>query len=280
MKAAAARRATVTWVVISANLILYSCSTTTAPRPGTPAFFWGAARETYAAGDYGKTIEHLGRVTATENEFTALARPWLMVLTSGMARAHMELANNFEAGARVNRADPTSFRRQVTNHRGAASRLALQFAEEFEAFRKSAAEYVTLAFPYPSGSPGPVPLLTKVANGILPAAAELEAAQRRAIARGVLLNTCSAAGAADDPGRVQDLLKPGEAKVPRAAFFMAMASALFEQSQLFSRQKLDEPEKMKILCARAQEALKTLPPSKESKELSSKIEATLKRAKL
>jgi hypothetical protein len=76
------------------------------------------------------------------------------------------------------------------------------------------------------------------------------------------------------------VLKSGDAKVPRAAFVMAMGNSLYEQSQLYSRQKLDEPAKQKIFCGRALEALKMLPESKETKALNTKIEASLKKAKL
>ena len=44
------------------------------PQPGTPAFYWAAAKETYRAGDFLKTREHLQRILATENEFSARAR--------------------------------------------------------------------------------------------------------------------------------------------------------------------------------------------------------------
>jgi hypothetical protein len=58
-----------------------------------------------------------------------------------------------------------------------------------------------------------------------------------------------------------------------------MATAMFDLSQLYSRQKLDDPEKFKTLCTRAQEALKTIPESKATKDLSAKIDKTLKASK-
>jgi hypothetical protein len=264
--------------LLAANLILFSCSTSSAPQPGTPAFYWAAAKETYNAGDYQKTIEHLGNILSTQNEFVARAQPWMLVLTSGMSRGYMDLGDAFEAGAKANRAQTTAFRRQVNTYRGSASRLALQFAETFGNFQ-SKDEYVTLAFPYPTGSPTEVVLLTKVANGVLPPAPEIDTAQKRAIERAVLLATCRAAGAQDDPAKAQDLLKTADAKVPRATFVYAMASALFESSQLYTRGKMDDPDKMKIFCSRAQDALKQLPASKETDDLNKKIEAFLKKAK-
>ena len=60
----------------------------------------------------------------------------------------------------------------------------------------------------------------------------------------------------------------------------AMANALYDQSQLYTRQKLNDSEKQRIFCDRAVEALKTLPESKETKALITKIEGSLKRPKL
>ena len=264
-----------------AVLILASCSGSTAPRPGTPGFYWNAAKETYAASDYDKTIDHLDRICASQNEYTARAQPWLLVLTSGMEQGYVELADSFETGVHLNRTSPTAFYRQVSNYRSAANRLALQFAENFGTFQKNNKdEYIVLAFTYPAGSPTPVPLLAQISNGVLPPPRDIETAQRRALERTVLLATCRAAGAADDPAKVQDLLKSGDTKVARATFVLAMANTLYEQSRLYSRQKMSDPEKQKIFCSRALDALKTLPESKETKALSTKLEAVLKSAKL
>ena len=45
------------------------------PAVGTPAFYWDAARETFATRDYLKTTEHLRRIIRTDNEFTQRALP-------------------------------------------------------------------------------------------------------------------------------------------------------------------------------------------------------------
>jgi len=274
-----ASRSVALWALIAGNLILFSCSGGNAPQPGTPAFYWAAAKETYAAGDYQKTIEHLGNILSGQNEYVARAQPWMLVLTSGMVQGNMDLAEAFDAGGQANRAKATNFHRQVNTYRGSANTLALQFADNFSKFQ-SKDEFVTLAFAYPTGSPTEVVLLNRVAGGAWLPDAEIETAQKRAIERAVLLATCRAAGAKDDPAKAQDLLKTGEAKVPRAAFVQAMAAALFEESQLYSLSKLGQPDKMKIFCSRAQEALKTVPASKESQDLDKKIQAALKKLKV
>lgn len=274
---AMAKRRMAVGLILAATLALVSCSGNNAPQPGTPAFYFGAAKETYNAGDYQKTIEHLGNVLSSENEYTARALPWMLVMSSGMAQGNMDLADALDRGSKANRGQSNEFRRQATAARGAANSLSLQFADTFAKLQGK--DDVTLAFPYPTGSPTEVLLLTKIGNGVMPPAAELETAQKRAIERAVLLGVCRAAGAQDDPGKAQDLLKTGDAKVPRATFVYAMAKALFDESQLYTRDKLDQPDKMKIFCTRAQDALKQVPASKDSADLDKKIQAALKKAK-
>jgi len=263
---------------ISSSLVLTSCSTDTGAQPGTPAFDWNAAKQTAAAGDYPKTLDNLERIASGTNEYTAKARPWLLVLTAGMARANTEMADRFEAGARANKSD-SSFRRNMNTYRGQASSLSLRFAEAFAAFQKTTDDTIPLAFGYPSGSANPPLVMTRIATGIMPPIGDIEVAHKQNTDRDILLTTCAAAGANDDPAKTQEIMKAPDPKVPRAGFVVAMASVLFDQAQLYSRQKLDDPEKMKLFCARAQEALKTVPESKATKDLNAKIEKTLKASK-
>ena len=266
---------------ISVILLLLSCSSgPVAPQKGTPAFYWAAANETYAAGDYIKTVEHLDKILETDNEYTARAQPWLMLLESGMAKGYMELADYYEYGARAKKDDPTPFRRLTSQYRGFANRMALHFAETFSAFQRGKSDTVSLGFPYPAGSAAQVPALTKVATGYMPPGPEAESLQRRVLERHMLLTTCRAVGSPDDTAKAQEIFRAQDAKVQRPVFVTAMAGSLYDVSQLYGRQKLDEPDKVKLFCARAQEALKTVPESKEAKELDNKIQKLIKTSKV
>jgi hypothetical protein len=263
---------------ITASLVLTSCAGESGPQPGTPAFDWAAARETYAAGDYMKTLDNLERISSGTNDYAAKARPWLLVISAGMARCATELADRFEVGGRANKNDP-QFRRNMNTFRSQASGFSLRLAQAFTDFQKTTDDTVPLAFPYPGGSANPPLLLTKIATGVMPPTGEIEAAQKQNNTRGILLATCAATGAPDDLAKTQEIMKAPDAKVPRAVFVTAMASALYDQSQIFARQKLDDPEKMKLFCTRAQEALKAVPESKTTKDLLGKIEKSLKASK-
>jgi hypothetical protein len=265
---------------LAVNLILHSCAS--GPRPpekGTPAFYWLTAKEAYAAGDYLRTIDNLEQVAATENEFVAEALPWLLIMTSGMTRGYMEVADFFEGGARMNKADPTAFRRQMTQNRNDAARMSLRFAEAFGQFQKTASDSVTLSFGFPTGSPGLVAPLAKVGSGVLLQPAEIESANRTALMRAVLLKTCEAIGSPEDTAKAQEMFRATEVKLERAQFVRSMANSMHDAALMYGRNKLDNPSRMTIFCERAEEALKGIPESPGSKELLKKIQATLKQAK-
>lgn len=265
--------------LVSGMLALISCSSgPSQPAMGSPGFYWQGAREVIKTGDYMKTLQNLDNVLATENEYTARALPWALVLKSGVAEGYMDAADNFELGAHNSR-EPSAFRRQVSSDRNTASELALQFAEDFGKLDKLKGDLVMLEFSYPAGSAAPVAQFTRVANGIALSPAETEAAQRHAVERGVLLATCRAAGATNDTAKTQDALKTGTAIVPRATFMAAMADALFRFSQLYTRDKLDEPQKRDALLERAQAALTGLPETKDIKNLKDDMQAAAKKAK-
>ena len=275
-----AKRIAAVLAVLSAISILVSCSSgPSAPEKGTPAFYWQSAREVYAAGDYRKTLEHLDNLLATENEYTARALPWELVLKSGIADGYMDAAENYAIGARNNKVDPSVFRRQVSDYRNAANTLALQFAEDFGKLEKLKGDTITLEFAYPRGTAAPVPQFTRVSTGIALTPAETQSAQDRSLERGVLLAACRAAGASNDTARTEQLLKSRVASVPRTVFMEGMAETLFHFSQLYATDKLDEPLKMGALIQRAQGALAGVPESKETKALNAKMQAALKKAK-
>jgi len=51
----------------------------------------------------------------------------------------------------------------------------------------------------------------------------------------------------------------------------------FKQSQLYGPRKRADPDKFKLFCNRALEALKTVPETKQTKDLSTKIAKYLKK---
>lgn len=278
-----ARQPAVRNSLFAAGLLAIAIACTTGPpgpKPGTPEFFWTAARSTWAAADYDKVEHNLDELLKTDNEYKARAQAWRLVVTAGMARGYAELADMFEAGARVNKLNPTPFRTQMNDYRKIAAQRALQFAETFLAFTKhDHTQDVPLAFSFPTGSINPITELKTVASGGLLPEAKLGPVRQRAIERGVLLVTCEAVGAPEDMAKAQEIFKSAEVKVPHDVFALAMVRNLHEQAKLFGRTKLDMPDRVELFCNQALEALKHVKESKETKDLAKKIQETLKEAK-
>ncbi len=257
--------------------IATSCSGPAQLQPGTPAFYWAAAKETWAAGDYMKTTEHLESVMRTQNEFTAQAQPWHLILTAGMAKGYIDLADYCDYGARAKPFLVTSFRRYASDFRTYASRLALATATSFQEFQKTNKDpKVVLAFSYPTGSAMMSPQLQKLGEGVLPNTAVLDDIRAQHLKTSVVLTTCKAVGAPDDTAKTQSLFRAVKVEVPRDTFLLAMAEALHDEAQLFVPKKLDQPDRIKLFASQALDTVKTLPETKDSAALNTKIQKTLK----
>jgi hypothetical protein len=269
-----------TILTITFTFLLISCSSgPKAPEMGTPAFYWLAAKESWASGDYMKTADNLDRAMRGSKDHESEARPWSLVLTAGLAKGYIELADTFENGARVNKTNPAAFRKQTSDYRRFARGLALQMTERYRQFEDVKDDPVSLSFTFPSGTQALPPLMTRIGSGMLPAPVDLETAQRAVLQRNVILATARAAGAAEDSSKASQIFRDGEVKVPRPQFMFALAQFLHEISELFGPKKLDEPNMMQLLAEEASHAIKGVPDSKEVKTLNEKIQKALKPAK-
>ena len=249
------------------------------PEPGTPAFLWGAAKATYHSGDFRKASENLAQLIQTDNEFTARARPLSLVLSAGLAQGYFDMAESYEAGAQANRANPTPFRKQVSASRSVASQEALEFAQEMQVFlAKDNEPNVTLACEYPTGSMGDPPGILRVSKGMLLPDAERDQLEQAMLQHGVAGTMSRILGTPDDAAKTLELFKTGEATVPRATFLYGAAKALHDLSALYAPTRLDLPNRLKVLDQEALEALKTVPETKQTKALTNRIQAALKKS--
>ena len=87
-------------------LLLASACGPSAPEKGTPAYFWAAAQESYAAGDYLKTLDNLDGILDSDSEYTARAVPWSLLLSSGLANGYADLADHYQTGGKRTKRPP------------------------------------------------------------------------------------------------------------------------------------------------------------------------------
>jgi len=276
-------RTRISWCGVLAMLwACTSCSTgPQPPAPGSPAFIWGAAKQTYKTGDFRKTSENLVQLVRTESEFAAQARPWAAVMSAGLAQGYYDLAEAYEAGAKANRPNPTPFRKQVSMLHSLDSASALEFAEGVHLLlAKDKGDTFTLACDYPTGGMSDPPNLRKVESGMLMQDSEAELLLQAMLQRGVVHVVGQVMGTPEDAAKTIELFKAGEPKVPRATFVYGLAKTLFDVSALYGPNKLDQPQRLKLLCQQALDALGTIPETKDTKALTARIQAVLKKIRV
>lgn len=264
---------------VAALVMAVSCSTGPAPpQPGTPAFYWGAAKETFRSGDLLKTNDDLLEIIQTDNPFTARARAWQIVLSAGLLEGSADLAKAYEAGAKMNRNNSLPFHRQVTILRGQASRSALDFAQSVRTLlEKDAGPDILMAFEYPPGSPHEPPNLNRVSAGLVLPESEASVLEAAMLERGAIRALSAAVGSPDNPARSLEMFQAGEVRVPRATFLFAAARMLYGQSGIFGDRQLDQPQRLRAMYDTALAALKTIPETKETKALAGAIQSAVKK---
>jgi hypothetical protein len=120
---------------------------------------------------------------------------------------------------------------------------------------------IALDFAFPTGSSMMSPGMNKIGMGTIRSPDVLEDIRKQHLKTGVVQAACRAVGAVEDSAKAEQVFKAG---------------ALQEAGQLFSRTKLDDPDRLKLFNTRALETLKTLPETKEATALNNKIQKALK----
>jgi hypothetical protein len=264
------------WIAFAATLpIVFATACSSGPKPpqpGTPEFTWSAAKSTYAAGDFLKAKDNLEQLAKGDSEYAAPARAMAIVLSAGITEGYLNLAENFDIGAKTNRANPAPFHRKVNEFRALAAAESLETAELMHKFlAQDKSPTVAIAFGYPTGNASEPVQLQRIAKGMIVPDAEIEALQKDMIQREVLLEMTHAIGAADDPAKAMEIFKAGDVKVPREVFLMAASKSLCDDAELFGPKKLDQPNKLKVILAEAEDGITGVPDSKDSKALKDRI---------
>ena len=265
--------------VLAVACLLASCAKGPEPvRPGTPAFYWAGAETAYKSGDYVKTSETLAQLTGTDNEYVARARPWLVVVASGLSQGYSDVANSYESGGKMVRGDREPFRKATREARVAASQCAMLFAETVHRFVNTNKDAtVALGFGYPAGEITEPAPLAKLSKGLFIQGAEADTLLKAMLKRGIVRASCRVVGVdkEKDADKAAEIFKKGA--VPRDDFMIGAAGMLYDLADLFGPKKEDMPQRAKALCTEANDALAAVPPTKKTKDLQAKIAKTLKK---
>jgi hypothetical protein len=265
----------------AAILVLFlSCcaSGPSAPQPGTPAFYWGAAGETWRSGDYLKTLDNLSQLTANQNDFTVKARPWEIIVASGIARGYVDLSDAAETAMKKSPARAIPIRRQMTAWRGNANSTALELADTFQKFLAANKETtVPLEFSWPPvGSAASPTQLDRFASGTPLSAADAEGLETAMIQRGVMLAAARVTGSGEDTAKAQEIFKQPKPAAPAETFLVNMGQVFYDLSELYGPRKLDTPHRRDMMITLATMALKPWPQDKAATSLLQRIQKETK----
>ncbi|HTP89369.1 MAG TPA: hypothetical protein VMJ34_20610 [Bryobacteraceae bacterium] len=260
-------------------LCLTSCSSgPSAPQPGTPAFYWGAAGAMWRSGDYLKTLDNLSHLTANQNEFRAKAQPWEVVVALGVARGNLDLSDACDTAIHKSPAMAGVLRRQMSVWRSNGNSTALELADSFHKFaQENKQATIPLEFSWPpAGNATPPPQRDRFAAGSPLSPSDMEKLELAMIQRGVMLTAARAVGAGDDTARGLEVFKQPKPAVSTEVFMTGMAQALYDLSALYGPKQLDLPNRRELLVNLATSAAKPYPKNKDAAALLAKVDKEAK----
>jgi hypothetical protein len=244
------------------------------PEPGTPAFIWDAAQKTLKSGDLVKTNDNLFELLQNDNDYTAKARIWQIVLSAGMAQGAEDLATAYAAGARLNKDHPQTFWKGLSQTRAQAGHSALDMATQIQTLlAKDKSPQIAMEFPFPPGSSIEPPALKTVQAGTIILEANADVLQTAMLERGLIQALCKLVGTPDDPNKAAELFKTPPVHVARETFLLAAAKILYDESAVFGSSQLDQPQRLKAMYDQALAALGQVPETGETKALSALIKS-------
>ncbi len=265
---------------LAAIPVLTSCSSgPSAAQPGTPAFYHGAAIETWKSGDYLKTLDNLANLTSSDNEFTEKARPWAIVTAAGIARGYADLADAYDLGMKNNRAKAGDMRRQINTYRAAANSTIMQLAEtwqKFTAVNKQQPVQFVFAWP-PAGNPSTPSQLALIQKGNPSGLSQGELVESAMLQRGVVLTVARSTGSGEDTAKAQTLFQNPVPVIADSDFETGMAQCMFDLAAVYGPMKLDLPIRRDMLYNFALDAAKRHPDKKDATALADKIQKAMKK---
>jgi hypothetical protein len=263
------------WVLglVAGSVVITGCSGGPAPAtPGTSAFFWQVAQQSYHTGDLLKTNSVLLELGRRQNGYAPRARIVQLVVSAGITQGLWELSDAYQAGSEVT----PRLRAEAFNLRSQAAATALEFTQAVHDLAQDQEPTICFEFPFPPGSAARPMELSKISAGEWLGDAQREGLQRAMLQRGVILAVTYAVGSANDPAMAATEFQTVQVQIPRETFLAGMARLLYQQANVFGAKGLDRIDRYLVMCREALETVQSIPQTPETKLLAAKIEATIK----
>lgn len=222
------------------------------PARGSAEWYLEEAMASYTEGDFTAALEDLKYVSDGE----AAARTGVLtgVLTAGLARANMQVADALRAGVEENVDLLPLVREPLQVADRAARQSIISFVEGLGKFKTALGTGdVTLEFAFPPGNREESTAINSLLKGEQISEAQLAAGIRDLQQLGVVQTVSLAAGMADDYAAAQAKFDAGPVTIPGDRFQLIVAGFLVEMSGLFTQKKLNEPKVRDVVIQRGEE---------------------------
>jgi hypothetical protein len=228
------------------------------PKRGTAEWYWSEAETEFAKGDYEDAIKALDVVAGADSELKQRAMIWMLTIHGGLARGYKDLGKAYAEGVqKLEKAEPALVNK-MNQYRRDARQHTIAFTEGIGNLKKVLADSQTVAlqFPFPEGKAEPSEALAKLADGDMPNPAQLETATPYTVQRGLVLQAADLAGADQDAEKARGVFASSSPAVPVSVFMLGLADSLWELSDLFGREQLNQPDIQGALLNNALDCLK------------------------
>ena len=166
-----------------------------------------------------------------------------------MAAGYAELAEAYEDGAKGNEASAAQFMNSVQQYQRDARRHTIELAEGLGTWKTQigSAAAMSIDFPLPAGSGAPSPILISVSEGVAPNPSQAGSAESQTLQRNILQTAAAVAGADENIAKARGAYQNTPIEVAAAPFFLSVAKAVADRSEIFDRGHLMEPAKETFL---------------------------------
>jgi hypothetical protein len=228
---------------------------------------WREVNREYESGDYINTLNYLDDLLRTQNDYTARAAAWKVVILGGMTRSALEIEQACAEGIfRVKSVDTGPYRTCMERFRWRARANTLGLIEALNEVERNAAASgtVPLDFPLPKASAGPSPLIGQTRTGAMPVEKVFEPSVARIVDRQILLQVCDLV-ATSEVAAVQDMFKSPPVTIPKETFLVGVAKTLLVAAAVFGEDRLNDAAKRSATLQRATECLQPAIDGRDTK---------------
>lgn len=255
----ARRSALIFFAALGAAVLSISCSggDSNTVQFGTPAWYWQAAQDTFKAGDFAKTNEHLAELVKGDSEWKQRAAVWRMVLLTGLIRGNMELVDACRQGMEENKASVSTLQVPMQQYQRDGRQYTVDLLESWGKLKEAIGDgpSIPLEFPFPVGNATEPPALSAIKKGAVSDSAQLTDAAKQTLQRAVLLDVTLYAGAGEDVPKAQGMFNTLPVQASAVEFWSTVGDNLFDTSSLFAVRRINDPTIRKIMLERSLDSL-------------------------